>query len=371
MISFFRFLGIRCQFGCFDFSCFLMIRLISFSFIKPLFWYQAVFADLCTIIEAFCILTNCINSFTWYFFQHPFFVPYFSGTDQINLLTRFAHLGLKSKMSVVMGHYDEVMVSNLPPEVRAGFFSSNTYFMSINTPENNSYHKQLAGLPEVTGIWPHGNGMLTNFGEGTYLCVKAFAQAAEQAKSIEAEKLVQSLETIEVLGPQGLVVMDPKTHHAAVNSYLACCNEDGTFSIKEQSGRINPEIPIRYQHKFHGTKNVQPDIPSDMHPDMHPETGAGKQQAAEFGFQIGKQVNRFKAALFIFEESGKIFFLNDTACSLVNITDSSALLNESINALLIEPDLLWQQIKELNKHWHGILQFRDTNGPSMEMQVTL
>ncbi|MCI5166186.1 MAG: hypothetical protein D3903_08840, partial [Candidatus Electrothrix sp. GM3_4] len=43
-------------------------------FIKPLFWYQAVFADLCTIIEAFCILTNCINSFTWYFFQHPYFV---------------------------------------------------------------------------------------------------------------------------------------------------------------------------------------------------------------------------------------------------------------------------------------------------------
>ncbi|MCI5168472.1 MAG: hypothetical protein D3903_20865 [Candidatus Electrothrix sp. GM3_4] len=74
MISFFRFLGIRCQFGCFDFSCFLMIRLISFSFIKPLFWYQAVFADLCTIIEAFCILTNCINSFTWYFFQHPSYI---------------------------------------------------------------------------------------------------------------------------------------------------------------------------------------------------------------------------------------------------------------------------------------------------------
>ncbi|MCI5163700.1 MAG: hypothetical protein D3917_17130, partial [Candidatus Electrothrix sp. AX5] len=73
MISFFRFLGIRCQFGCFDFSCFLMIRLISFSFIKPLFGYQSVFADLCTIIEAFFILTKCINSFTCYFFQHPFY----------------------------------------------------------------------------------------------------------------------------------------------------------------------------------------------------------------------------------------------------------------------------------------------------------
>ncbi|MCI5124605.1 MAG: hypothetical protein D3925_09045, partial [Candidatus Electrothrix sp. AR5] len=35
------------------------------------------------------------------------FVPYFAGTDQINLLTRFTDLGLKKKMAVVMGHYDE------------------------------------------------------------------------------------------------------------------------------------------------------------------------------------------------------------------------------------------------------------------------
>ncbi|MCI5167901.1 MAG: hypothetical protein D3903_17915 [Candidatus Electrothrix sp. GM3_4] len=98
MISFFRFLGIRCQFGCFDFSCFLMIRLISFSFIKPLFWYQAVFADLCTIIEAFCILTNCINSFTWYFFQHPyeegykFYLNYLEQTENINYLDTVAQV---------------------------------------------------------------------------------------------------------------------------------------------------------------------------------------------------------------------------------------------------------------------------------------
>ncbi|MCI5164006.1 MAG: UDP-galactopyranose mutase [Candidatus Electrothrix sp. AX5] len=71
MISFFRFLGIRCQFGCFDFSCFLMIRLISFSFIKPLFGYQIVFVDFCTIIEVFCISSNCIYWFIWHFLQHP------------------------------------------------------------------------------------------------------------------------------------------------------------------------------------------------------------------------------------------------------------------------------------------------------------
>ena len=103
------------------------------------------------------------------------FVPYFAGNDQITLLTRFTELGLKQHMAVVMGHYDEMMVSQLAPTVREGFYSSNTYFMSLDTPENRHYLQRLARQPGVNGIWPHGNGILTNFGEGTYLCVHAFA----------------------------------------------------------------------------------------------------------------------------------------------------------------------------------------------------
>ncbi|MDH4099702.1 MAG: ABC transporter substrate-binding protein, partial [Nitrospirota bacterium] len=40
-------------------------------------------------------------------------VPYFAGADQINLLTRFTEMGLKDRMAVVMGHYDEAMVRYL------------------------------------------------------------------------------------------------------------------------------------------------------------------------------------------------------------------------------------------------------------------
>jgi hypothetical protein len=39
----------------------------------------------------------------------------------------------------------------LPPAVREGLYSSNTYFMSLDTPENRHYLQQLARQPGVTG----------------------------------------------------------------------------------------------------------------------------------------------------------------------------------------------------------------------------
>jgi ABC-type branched-subunit amino acid transport system substrate-binding protein len=174
-------------------------------------------------------------------------VPYFAGADQVELLTRFSRRGLKGKMAVVMGHYDEVMASRLPPEVRAGFYSSNTYFMSIDTAENRRYLERLAKMPGVTGIWPYGNGMLTNFGEGAYHCVHAFARAAIAAGSLDSDALVAALEHVTTEGPQGVVRMDPITHHAHVSTFLARSRVDGTFAIIERFGVNPPVIPAPYR----------------------------------------------------------------------------------------------------------------------------
>ncbi|MDZ4201777.1 MAG: ABC transporter substrate-binding protein [Gallionella sp.] len=182
------------------------------------------------------------------------FVPYFAGSDQITLLTRFTEMGLKKRMAVVMGHYDEMMVSGLPDAVREGFYSSNTYFMSLETETNRAYLRRLAVQPGITGIWPDGNGILTNFGEGTYLCVHAFARALELAGTTETEALVNALESVRVTGPQGEVAMDAATHHASVNTYLSRCNADGTFTIVETFGRIPPQIPERYRNQIDGSK---------------------------------------------------------------------------------------------------------------------
>jgi len=177
------------------------------------------------------------------------FVPYFAGADQVSLLTRFTERGLKKRMAVVMGHYDEMMASQLPANVREGFYSTNTYFMSVDTEENQSFLKQLAALPDVNGIWPQGNGILTNFGEGTYACVKAFATAANNAGSVEPENLVQALKKVTVSSPQGELRMNPEHHHASVNTFLSQCQSDGQFKIIKSFGLLEPEIPERYNHQ--------------------------------------------------------------------------------------------------------------------------
>jgi len=177
------------------------------------------------------------------------FVPYFAGVDQVNLLTRFSQRGLKQRMAVVMGHYDEMMSSQLAPAVRAGFYSSNSYFMGVDSAENHAFLTRLASQPGVNGIWPQGNGILTNFGEGAYLCVKAFARAANAAGSLDPEALVEALRTVSVSSPQGRVDMDPVTQHARVNTYLSQCQADGAFQIIERFGAIDPIIPARYKHQ--------------------------------------------------------------------------------------------------------------------------
>ncbi len=178
------------------------------------------------------------------------FVPYFAGSDQIALLNRFAERGLKSRMAVVMGHYDEALAGCLAPEVREGLFSCNTYFMAVDTPTNQAYLAQLARHPGVDALWPAGRGVLTNFGEGTYACVHAYAQAVTQAGTTDAEAVVAALEQIRISSCQGEILMDALTHHATVNCHLARCNADGTFAIVESFGPIAPEIPDRYRQAF-------------------------------------------------------------------------------------------------------------------------
>ncbi len=251
------------------------------------------------------------------------FVPYFAGTDQILLLNRFSEMGLKQRMAVVMGHYDEVMVSHLAPEVREGLFSSNSYFMPVETRENRTYLQQLEQLDEVDAIWPAGKGKLTNFGEGTYVCVQAFAEAVRRAGSLDAEALVQALEQVEIRAPQGLVRMDPSSHHAHVNSYLARCNADGTFQIVERFGTIPPEIPERYREHFRRTfLPVGKDDAADKPASERPRNS-----------DVDRIFSLADMAVIATDEAGVIFEVNEAANELFGF-DSGELIGMSVHQLV-------------------------------------
>lgn len=268
------------------------------------------------------------------------FVPYFAGADQIELLTRFTGMGLKKHMAVVMGHYDEVMVSRLPPSVREGFYSSNSYFMSVDTLESRRYLKRLAQVPGITGIWPRGNGVLTNFGEGAYVCVHAFAQAVDSAGSIDAENLVDALERVCVDAPQGKVTMDAATHHADVNTYLACCNADGTFRIVEYFGHNPPRIPERYREQAQAAKLHESPASPQVAARLAAEMSVAKQKIGN----AHKILSLADMAILATDEHGIITEPNRHACLLFGYTDKE-MLGMSIHLLL--PPHLRQRHSEL------------------------
>nr|WP_305891778.1 EAL domain-containing protein [Methylomonas sp. WSC-6] len=238
------------------------------------------------------------------------FVPYFAGVDQIALLNRFCEIGLKQRMAVMMGHFDETLAQQLLPEVREGFYASNTYFMSLDTPQNHQYLEQLATLPGVNGIWPHGNGVATNFSEAAYICVHAFADAVQRCGQTEAAALIEALETASILAPQGWVQMDAKTHHACVNTFLARSNKDGSFSIIERFGNIPPEIPNRYQNQTPANREAALSASLLEQVNAEAEISLSKLSASQQILSLADM------AILATDETGIIHEANPNACEL-------------------------------------------------------
>jgi ABC-type branched-subunit amino acid transport system substrate-binding protein len=85
---------------------------------------------------------------------------------------------------------------------------------------------------------------MTNFGEGFYVLFHMWANAVKEAGTFEVEKVIAKLENQSFDGPQGQVVIDPKTHNATVHSYLARVTADGSFDIFADLGSRPPELVI-------------------------------------------------------------------------------------------------------------------------------
>ncbi|MDH5302369.1 MAG: EAL domain-containing protein [Gammaproteobacteria bacterium] len=281
------------------------------------------------------------------------FVPYAAGNDQLNLLTQFHNKGLKNRIAVVMAHYDECMAQQLPADVRSDLYSVNSYFMTVETDENHRYLKQLSALPGINGIWPDGNGVLTNFGEGTYLCVHAFAAAVASAGSTDSETLVATLENISLRSPQGDVQMDPRLHHAHINSYLTKCNTRGQFEIVEYFGRIPPIIPPRYQQNSANEAKAS-QLPSGR-------SSLKTTVSDEFESKIFHFAD---IALLVTDEHGIIVKANKTSEHLFGYT-ASELIGQSVE-ILLPPHLRHQHHKHIHGFVHGSHKIREM-GDRMEI----
>jgi ABC-type branched-subunit amino acid transport system substrate-binding protein len=160
-----------------------------------------------------------------------------AGNDLVTFLKQFFDFGLNGKVQLAFTYFQEEVTPTIPEEYRAGHLSTNTWFLTYDTPESKKF---LEGYYRVAGQ----GTLVTMFGEGTYDAIWMWANAVKKAGTFETEKVVDALKGSTFKAPQGEITIDPKTQHATVRCLIAESTADpNTFKILADLGLIPPVPP--------------------------------------------------------------------------------------------------------------------------------
>jgi urea transport system substrate-binding protein len=181
-------------------------------------------------------------------------LPMVPGNDYVVFLKQFFDFGLKEKIIVANTIFNEEDSPAFPPDIRDGLVTVSTYFMTLDSPQNNEF---MAKLRKSFGK----DILMTNFGENYYSMFYMWVKAVEKTGTTETEAVIKALEEQEpFMAPQGRLTVEPKTHAYTVNAYLGKVNEDGTISVLKSLGEVPPkvEIPCNAKNPSSTTKNPNP-----------------------------------------------------------------------------------------------------------------
>lgn len=148
------------------------------------------------------------------------------GANQTGFLEQFAAAGLKDNIGVVSTNYgsgnQQVVVS---PQAGEGLVSAMGYFPSVENDENTAFKAK----------WEAKYGDETPIVAGAvdvWNAAHLWAQAANRAGTTDADKVIEQLENgLFFYAPNGLVTLEPGSHHLRQDIYIARGNANNGFDI--------------------------------------------------------------------------------------------------------------------------------------------
>jgi len=158
--------------------------------------------------------------------------------DNVTFARQFYQAGMDQKLAYWGASDQEVTTRAKGTQASAGAYSSFDYFMALQTPENQAFLKRFRDKYGPDAV-------MYTVGVAMYNAAHMFARAAEQAGSLDTDKLVSALEGIRSRGPQGEVYMRAKDHQIVVPSYLARARKEwkgfeDMFDIVRSTGLVEP-----------------------------------------------------------------------------------------------------------------------------------
>jgi len=156
-----------------------------------------------------------------------------NGDSNVPFYKELANQGLKaSDIPVVAFSVGEEELRGIDTKPLVGHLAAWNYFMSIDTPENKQFIADWKAYVKAKNL-PDGDKRVTNDPmEATYIGIKMWAQAAEQAGTTNIDAVRQAIGYQTVKAPSGFVIsMDAKNHHLHKPVFIAEVKGDGQFQV--------------------------------------------------------------------------------------------------------------------------------------------
>ncbi len=167
-----------------------------------------------------------------------------NGDSNVPFYKELANQGLKAEdIPVVAFSVGEEELRGIDTKPLVGHLAAWNYFMSIENSENKAFIKKWNAYVNKKKL-PGGSKRVTNDPmEATYIGIKMWAQAAEQAGTTNVDAVRQAIGGQTVKSPSGFeITMDAKNHHLHKPVVIGEIQEDGQFEVVWKT-----EGPIRAQ----------------------------------------------------------------------------------------------------------------------------
>jgi urea transport system substrate-binding protein len=165
--------------------------------------------------------------------------PLYAGGDGITFLKQLVSFGLHKSSLVASTALSELIIGALPVQDSTGWVASFEYFMTIDTPENKDFvqrYQARFGKDEI----------MDAIGQGMRTCVDLYANGAQKAGSIDKEKVVDSMKTVQFTDPKGNIHIDATSQSAYLNDFIAVIGPPGSgpawqrFQIVNKVSDVQP-----------------------------------------------------------------------------------------------------------------------------------
>jgi urea transport system substrate-binding protein len=156
-----------------------------------------------------------------------------NGDSNVPFYKELANQGLKAEdIPVIAFSVGEEELRGIDTKPLVGHLAAWNYFMSIDTPENKEFIKKWQAYVKKNNL-PGGDKRVTNDPmEATYIGIKMWAQAVDQAGTTDVDAVRQAIGYQKVKAPSGFEIqMDAPNHHLHKPVFIGEVREDGQFDI--------------------------------------------------------------------------------------------------------------------------------------------